>query len=194
MLPAVQLALSSFSESLAHQNVTLGRTVVLNVVTRNVTSLCPSPLFPGAILASFSPSPFSFLCLCLLWYPALFKCGSLEGRPHAEKCHQIYICFLFSSLGARNHTSPPSRRGAGTPLCTARLQGPSLGSTCLQQCRPIFASPPLQVREPGDQEQAGFAPLELTQSRFLSPALDSLAPCWGNCRSLICESSAKAVT
>lgn len=137
---------------------------------------------------------FFFLCLCLLWYPALFKCGSSEGRPHAEKCHQIYICFLFSSLGARNHTSPPSRRGAGTPLCTARLQGPSLGSACLQQRRPILASPPLQMREPGDQEQAGFAPLELTQSRFLSPALDSLAPCWGNCRSLICESSAKAVT
>lgn len=99
---------------------------------------CPSFLLPQSF----------FFSLPLLWYPASFKRGSSEGGPHAEKGHQIYICFLLSSLGARKHTSPPSRRGAGTPLCTTRLQGPSLGSAWLQQCRPILASPPLQVREP----------------------------------------------
>lgn len=74
--------------------------------------LGPSPLPAGAVLTSRVVFSASFLGLCLLSCQALFKLGSSEGRLPAEKCHQIYICFLLSSLHARKHTSPPRERGA----------------------------------------------------------------------------------
>lgn len=119
MLPAVQLALSSFSESLAHQNVTLGRTVVLNVVTRNVTSLCPSPLFPGAILASFSPSPFfSFASVCsgtqLCSNVALQKGGHMQRSV-------IKYTFAFCLVPSVPVTTLPHPAGEGLALLSALL-------------------------------------------------------------------------
>lgn len=117
MLPAVQLALSSFSESLAHQNVvTLGRMVV----TRNVTSLCPSSLFPGAILASFSPSPFFFFFASVCSGTQLCSNVALQKGGRMQRS-VIKYTFAFCLVPSVPGNTLPHPAGEGLALLSALL-------------------------------------------------------------------------
>lgn len=80
-------------------------------------------LFPGPVL-------FLFLCsgarLCS-------DSGSLGGRLHAGKCHQICICFLLSPRGARKCSSPPGGTGAAACCGPGPLSDIRLSPLCLQE-------------------------------------------------------------
>ena len=85
-------------------------------------------------------------------FPILFPLSALVsgfiqtwlfGREAAaEKCHQIYICFLLCTRSARKLTSPPQGRGAVTLPSYVTFQGPSLGSVWLQASESTSPFPP----------------------------------------------------
>lgn len=132
----------------------------------------------GALLASLGGSLSSFLSL--LWYQASFRLGCLEERLPAEKCHQIYICFLLCTLGARKLTSPPQGRGAVILPSSVTFQGPSVGSVWLQASEPTSPFPPPAGERalvcvwwsPGRHLPHRHS----LRTGFRSPAPDSLAP------------------
>lgn len=103
----------------------------------DLLNICPSGGHP-----SLSVGSLSCFFLCLLWCQASFKLGSSEGSLHAEKCHQIYICFQLSSLCARKQLPHPE--GTELPLSPTLVifQDPSLGSAWLQASESILCFPP----------------------------------------------------
>ena len=142
---------------------------------------------PGALLASLGGSLSSFRSL--LWYQASFRLGSLEERLPAEKCHQIYICFLLCTLGARKLTSPPQGREAVTLPSYVTFQGPSLGSVWLQASESTSPFPSLAgegARFVCGGAQAATSPTYTHSEQVSALQLRTVwLLMWGNCWGII---------